>query len=280
MGIEDVADELYGLAPEDFTAARNARAKAARTDGDRELTAAITSLRKPTAGAWLLNQLVRQHRGEVESVLELGIRLRAAQGTLGAADLRALDEQRRQLTRAVAQQAVANGVTAGRRVSPQVAADVEESLRSAMVDPDAGAALASGLLTDTFSSNGLEPVDLSRVVALADRVTGRSGGAPGAVANGQRSPSDAKALAAAARVVADAQRVLDETERAAEEAHAAAERATVDAVVARRRREDLESELAAVRQRLADLEVQVTAISDTEDAARRAQPQSTDELVV
>ena len=41
MGIEDVADELYGLAPEDFTAARNARAKAARTDGDRELTAAV-----------------------------------------------------------------------------------------------------------------------------------------------------------------------------------------------------------------------------------------------
>jgi chromosome segregation ATPase len=80
--------------------------------------------------------------------------------------------------------------------------------------------------------------------------------------------------------VADAQRVLDETERAVEEAHAAAERATADAVVARRRREDLESELAAVRQRLADLEVQVTAISDTEDAARRAQPQSTDELVV
>ena len=271
MGIEDVADELYGLAPEDFTAARNARAKAAKDDGDRELAAAVTSLRKPTAGAWLLNQLVRRHRGEVESVLELGIRLRAAQGTLGAADLRALDEQRRQLTRAVAQQAVANGVTAGRRVSPQVAADVEESLRSAMVDPDAGAALASGLLTDTFSSNGLEPVDLSRVIALADRVTGRSGGVPGAVANGQRSPSDAKAQAAAARAVADAQRVLDETERAVEEAHAAAERATANAVVARRRREDLESELAAVRQRLADLEVQVTAISDTEDAARRAQ---------
>jgi len=271
MGIEDVADELYGLAPEDFTAARNARAKAAKDDGDRELAAAVTSLRKPTAGAWLLNQLVRRHRGEVESVLELGIRLRAAQGTLGASDLRALDEQRRQLTRAVAVQAVAIATGAGRKVSAQVAADVEETLRSAMVDPNAGAALATGRLTDNFSSNGLEPVDLSRVIALADRVTGRSGGVPGAVANGQRSPSDAKAQAAAARAVADAQRVLDETERAVEEAHAAAERATANAVVARRRREDLESELAAVRQRLADLEVQVTAISDTEDAARRAQ---------
>ena len=271
MEIADVAHQLYGLPPEEFTAARNACAKAAKDGGDRELAASVTALRKPTAGAWLLNQLVRRHRGEVDGVLELGVRLRAAQGTLGAADLRALDEQRRQLTRAVARQAVAIGVTAGRRVSPQVAADVEESLRSAMVDPDAGAALASGLLTDTFSSNGLEPVDLSRVIALADRVTGRSGGVPGAVANGQRSPSDAKAQAAAARAVADAQRVLDETERAVEEAHAAAERATANAVVARRRREDLESELAAVRQRLADLEVQVTAISDTEDAARRAQ---------
>jgi hypothetical protein len=271
MEIADVAHQLYGLPPEEFTAARNACAKAAKDGGDRELAASVTALRKPTAGAWLLNQLVRRHRGEVDGVLELGVRLRAAQGTLGAADLRALDEQRRQLTRAVARQAVAIAVAAGRKVSAQVTADVEETLRSAMVDPEAGAALASGLLTDTFSSNGLEPVDLSRVIALADRVTGRSGGVPGAAANGQRSPSDAKALAAAARVVADAQRVLDETERAAEEAHAAAERATVDAVVARRRREDLESELAAVRQRLADLEVQVTAISDTEDAARRAQ---------
>ncbi len=178
MGIEDVADELYGLPPEEFTAARNTRAKAAKDDGDRELAAAVTALRKPTAGAWLLNQLVRQHRGEVDAVLELGIRLRAAQGTLGAADLRALDEQRRQLTRAVARQAVAIAVSAGRKVSTQVAADVEETLRSAMVDPDAGAALATGLLTDTFSSNGLEPVDVARVVALGERATGRAAPAP------------------------------------------------------------------------------------------------------
>ena len=59
----------------------------------------------------------------------------------------------------------------GRRVSNQAVADVEETLRSAMVDAAAGAALHTGLLTDTFSSTGLDPVDLSRVVALADAVT-------------------------------------------------------------------------------------------------------------
>jgi hypothetical protein len=95
----------------------------------------------------------------VESVLELGIRLRAAQGTLGAADLRALDEQRRQLTRAVAVQAVAIAT------SPPVARSRPRWRRTSR-------------RRCAPRSNGLEPVDLSRVVALADRVTGHVGGVP------------------------------------------------------------------------------------------------------
>lgn len=269
--LDDIADELYGLPPEAFTAARNARAKAAKDAGDRALADAVQLLRKPTAGAWVVNQLVREQRGEVDSLLDLGIRLRAAQGTLGASDLRALDEQRRQLTRAVAAQAVAIATGAGRKVSGQVAADVEETLRSAMVDPNAGAALATGRLTDTFSSNGLEPVALSRVVALADRVAAPAGGVPRIVTDAPQALSDAEARAAAARAVADAERVLEQAEQAVRDAHAVAERATADAVGARRRREDLESELAAVRRQLADLEAQVTSSSQAEDAARRAQ---------
>lgn len=269
--LDDIADELYALPPEAFTAARNARAKLAKDAGDRALADAVQLLRKPTAGAWVVNQLVREQRGEVDSLLDLGIRLRAAQGRLGASDLRALDEQRRQLTRAVAAQAVALATGAGRKVSGQVAADVEETLRSAMVDPNAGAALATGRLTDTFSSNGLEPVDLSRVVALADRVAAPAGGVPSIVTDAPQALSDAETRAAAARAVADAERVLEQAEQAVRDAHAVAERATADAVGARRRREDLESELAAVRRRLADLEAQVTSSSQAEDAARRAQ---------
>ena len=278
MGIEDVADELYALAPEDFTAARNARAKAATSDGDRELAAAVQGLRKPTAGAWLLNQLVRQRRGEVEEVLELGIRLRAAQGTLGADDLRTLDAQRRLLTRAVAQQAVAIGVSAGRKVSAQVAADVEETLRSAMVDPDAGAALATGRLTDTFSANGLEPVDVARVLALSSgaiRVAGPAGPAPTGTTTAPTTASDAAAQARAARALADAERAVEAAEEALRESREASDTARRQAVAAGRLREDLESQLAEVRRRLADLEKQVAASSEAEDAARRAQVSAT-----
>lgn len=37
MNLDDVGQELYGLSPEEFTEARNARAKEITTAGDREL---------------------------------------------------------------------------------------------------------------------------------------------------------------------------------------------------------------------------------------------------
>ena len=83
MSIEDVARELYGLEPEEFTAARNARAKEAKEAGDRELASRVQSLRKPTAGAWLLNQLVRRHGDEVQQVLDLGAQLEGGPGHAG-----------------------------------------------------------------------------------------------------------------------------------------------------------------------------------------------------
>ena len=219
MSIDDVAQELYALVPEEFTAARNARAKEAKAAGDAELAAQVQALRKPTAGAWLLNQLVRRQADEVQQVLDLGAQLRAAQGNLGAAEVRALDQQRRQLTRAVAQQARALGQDAGRRVTDQVTTDVEETLRSAMVDEAAGAALLTGLLTDTFSSTGLEPVDLSRVVAVPGSATGATTTRPVATASEEveePDPDHERRVAEAEEAVAGAQADLEAAVEAAD----------------------------------------------------------------
>ena len=265
MSIEEVAHELYGLVPEEFTSARNARAKDAKASGDPELAARVQALRKPTAGAWLLNQLVRRHEEEVTQVLDLGARLRSAQGTLGAAELRDLDRQRRLLTHAVAEQARSMARQDGRRVSNQAVADVEETLRSAMVDAAAGAALRTGLLTDTFSSTGLDPVDLSRVVALADAVTVATpdvsqdeptagGDAPDPVR--ERRLADARAAAAEAQ----------ETVRTAREA---ADRAREAEAEAGGRREQLESARDEARRRLEELESQVATAVEAHEAATR-----------
>ncbi len=265
MGIQEVAAELYGLAPEEFTAARNAAAAEAKSSGDGELAAAVKVLRKPSVGAWLLNQLVRQRGEEVAQVLELGARLRAAQGTLGAAELRALDTQRRALTRAVAGQAVAIGRAAGRSVSAAVSGAVEETLRSAMVDGEAGEALSSGLLVDTFSATGLDPVDLSRVVAV-----GGAGRPPrSSSARDEEAPGpDPEAVAAARKAVESAQAGLRSARDAAEAARNAG-------VSARRRRDEVESELEKARRQVAALEERLAAATAADEDARRAQHTAT-----
>lgn len=267
MGIEEVAAELYSLAPEEFTAARNARVKQAKADGETDLAGDIQGLRKPTVGAWLLNQLVRRNRALVDQLFDLGEQLRAAQGTLGAAELRALGEQRRQLTRAVAEQAAGIGREDGRKVSAQVVAAVEETLRSAMVDPQAGAALATGLLIDTFSSTGLEPVDIAAVVAI-------SGNLDASVRQAAEGASSAEAAATTRRderAVAEAREALKEAEETATAAAAEAEAVRQSAVAAARRRTDLDAELAQLRRQVKELQRRLDDAEEAEDECRRKQ---------
>ena len=264
MSIDEVAGELYGLPPEEFTAARNARAKEAASAGDGDLAARVKGLRKPTAGAWLLNQLVRHQADEVRRVIDLGAQLRSAQGAMSAQQLRELNAQRRELTRAVARQAGRIGEEAGRRVTPAVLATVEESLRSAMVDEAAGAALTSGLLTDTFSSNGLEPVDLSQVVALYE---------PGSAATAQMASEasgteDELAGRRTARELADAQRALEEADAVARRSRDAAGSARARVEAASTERERLEAELEEVRGRLERLQEQVERAAAAQAAAQ------------
>lgn len=264
MSIEEVAQELYGLAPEEFTAARTARVKEARDAGERDLAAAVQALRKPTTGAWLLNQFVRRHDDEVAQVLALGARLREAQGTLGAVELRALDQQRRQLTAAVARQVRSLGEGDGRRVSTLVTADVEETLRSAMVDEAAGRALATGLLTDTFSATGIDPVDLTRVVALPVE-----GAAPAPARSPDRTDDEEASDTEQRRLVAAAKEAVVQADSALDAAAEATRLAAIAVADATDRHDRLASERDDLRRRLEELEARVAEATAAHEAARR-----------
>jgi hypothetical protein len=56
------AERLYGLPLDEFTAARDARARELRRDGEREKAAEVAALRKPVLAAWLVNMLARDER--------------------------------------------------------------------------------------------------------------------------------------------------------------------------------------------------------------------------
>jgi hypothetical protein len=151
--IDAIADELYGLPPEDFTAARTRYEKEAKAAGDRDTAARIRSLAKPSVTAWLANQLAREHRDELEPLLELGAGLRDATRNLAGDQLRALSRQQHELMYALVQQARGLAHAAGRTVSEDAARGLEETLRAAVSDEQAASLLLAGRLTEALNSS-------------------------------------------------------------------------------------------------------------------------------
>jgi len=188
----EVAAGLYGVPPAEFTAARTAAVRDARADGDRDLARAVGALRKPSSAAAAVNLLVRERAEDLGALLDLGVRIREAQAALAGADLRALHAEQQRAVGAAADAALdLLGGGAGGSVRGQV----ETTLRAAMGDPDAAAAVATGLLVRDLFSSGFEPVDVEGAVAVPDAPP--LAGAPGrrtplraVPADEERAPAD------------------------------------------------------------------------------------------
>jgi outer membrane murein-binding lipoprotein Lpp len=287
---EDVADELYRLPPEEFIPARKEREAEARAAGDRGLAQDIAGLAKPSTAAWVCNLLAHEQPDEVAQLVELGGLLREAQENLAGDELRALDVQRRQLVAALTRQARALAYRQGHSVTTTVAGQVEDTLRAALADPDAGEALLAGRLTTALSYSGLgtgERPDL-RVVPPArrerpvqperparKRAAGRDDGAAG---RRERERAEAERRAAEERrrrQLEEARAAADEAATAADEAAAAeeGERARVDEL--RGREEELEARIEELTEQLNRTRDECTAVHhDRSRAERRHQAAS------
>ena len=247
-----VAHELYGLRPEEFTAARTAAEKQARADGDRELAAVVKALRRPAIGAWAVNLLVRRRAELVDQVVELGEQLRQAQSLLQGDALRSLAHERRRLVSGIAAEAGSLAEAEGQRLSEAAVRQVEETLQAAMTDRSAAEAVRSGLLAQPLSSTGLASLAEVLAVPLED-------GAP------DPPPTERPTLS----VVRDADRRSEEAQArvaAAGEAVRAAQKAFDKATKKRSKGEakvlQLEAELEELRRRVADVEEQTEAAAE------------------
>jgi hypothetical protein len=197
VDLDEVADELYALPPADFVATRNARAKQARSDGDRDLAAAITALAKPTKVAWLANQLVRQRREDVAPLLELGAGLREATASLSGEDLRRLTKQQHQLVHALVQQAKS---LAGGPVTEDVADGVDKTLRAALADSALADQLLEGRLAEGLEFSGFGGGDVAPVrpkLAVVQQPARRTGAEARAAARREAIERAEQALAEA-----------------------------------------------------------------------------------
>lgn len=257
MDLPGIADELYALAPEEFTAARNARAKQVAGDsGGKDLSDQVRRLQKPSAAAWVVNMLVRHRSDEVDEAIGLGEQLREAQENLDRKALAALNKQRRQLVSALARQAAELAEELGHRVSASVLTEVEHTLQAAMTDPEAATAIRTGRLVRSLATVGFEPVDLEGAVGVPG---------PGMRASSPPPARPRKTDDSAARELAEARRELEEAEREVRDTTATLEGIEERLAETTGRRDDLESELAELEDRIREVE---SGIADTDRQSR------------
>src|SRR4051794_19784650 len=266
VDLSDVADELYAVPPDEFIAARTEARDRAKAEGDKELAKAIAALPKPTTAAWVGNLLARRQPEEVGQLLELGARLRQATANLSGEQLRELGGQRNQVVAALTRQARALAHQEGHDVSTAVAEQVEETLRAAIADPDAGAALRQGRVTSPLSYTGIGPVDLEGAVATPLRPAATPA-APVRPRNGKGGPDNA-----AARQEAEERRRKEEAERRrreAEQARRDAEEAAARARDAAAAAEAAEQQLAAAAEKRNRLRARVEELTEELQRAER-----------
>jgi hypothetical protein len=234
VDFDDIADDLYGLAPERFTASRDARAGEARAAGDRELAERIKRLRRPTVSAWLGNRLARDRAHDIEGLVGLGAELREAQAELSGDELRRLSRRRSDAVAALVAQARGLARAAGQSVSDAILEEVTATLEAALSDPAATEALRRGRLTVALRYSGLGfEVPQSR--------------------RSRQTEPPRQGVHAPARERRSAQR--------------AAERATDDVARASATLEAAEDELRAARQCLEEAEAAVTSLRAAEAEA-------------
>ena len=261
--IDPAAEELYGAPLSAFTAERKRLADALRAGGDRSLAARVAALARPTLPAWVVNQLWRRARGDMDELIAAGQRMK--RGEPGA-----WQEQRAQLAK--------------------LAAEAGEVLRA---DKHAASPATLRRVTTTLQAlsavGSFAPDPAGRLVADRDppgfEVLGDDDGAPAAAVAaaaaapaGERVKSGAEAAKDRSRTegrkaveqARAAGREKAERERQADKARSRA--ATLGKSIDRLRAEveEMEEKLAARRQALRETEKErAAALQEAEGASPR-----------
>ena len=152
MDVDGELDRLYSLPLDGFTSERNSIAKAAKDDGDVDAATRVKALKKPSVGAWTLNQLARQHSDEIAELLSIRDELERAGSPQ---ELRDLTRRRRDLVAKLSKMARSILEESEHGASHATVEKVSQGLLAGGDDEDREL-LRKGRLTREPTSSGLE----------------------------------------------------------------------------------------------------------------------------
>ena len=235
MSKEESIQALYALPLSGFTAARNVLARALKDEGDAKDAEAVKALAKPSVAAWAVNQLARSHVKEMDQLLSLRERLRAAPSP---DEIRSISAERHQLISDLTEKAREILEGSGNHASAQTLSKVSGTLYGGATDEERSA-LRSGTLSRDLQATGFE--DVSELNWSLGPDASSSGPAPSKRAE--------KALRDKEELEVD----LQEAERAAETLEREALHAARTAEVAANEAENARARVERLRARLEKL---------------------------
>lgn len=234
-------DQLYGVPPGEFTAARNAKAAALKAAGRTEDAQTVRRLTKPSPFLWAVNQLARQDPERLTRFIDVvrqGRRSQLHDPRTAAEDMKTIRAALQVLT----SRATEILTTAGYRVSPSSSARISNTVLGAATDDDRVDDLRHGRLDGELAAPGFEVLAGAAPARHLQLVRGGKSSEPRR-ASGQSAADRRREQTEAKREHAEARRAQAEAERARE----AAERERRAAELAAARREADERKAAAER---------------------------------
>ncbi|MGY6023785.1 hypothetical protein [Streptomyces spinosirectus] len=277
MDLDTVADELYGLRPEDFTSARDARAAEARRAGDRTLAGKIGTLRRPTLPAWASNLLVRERPEEAESLLRLGAGLRRAHRDLDGEQLRELSRRQHVVIDALSRQARQLADRAGHPIGEDARREVETILHAVLADPDAAKEWATGRLVRAFGQVAGFPAAADGARPRPARTARKREGTRPARRGGDSVKADG-GKADSGKADDERRRRLGEARQKAEDAERELRARRKEAAEAGRNADDARKRAETLEQRVRELTDELRSVEEdrhqAEAAARKAREQA------
>ncbi|HEX2831497.1 MAG TPA: hypothetical protein VHW00_00690 [Thermoanaerobaculia bacterium] len=264
--IDTEIDALFRRSLAEFTEARNALARQLKKEGRTLDAERVKALAKPSAPAWAVNQLYWQDPKSIERLLALGERVRKAQtGQLKNADLRALLDEKKQMTTALLTNASAILGEAGQPASADSIRRVSATLESlaAWGSMEGADVPKAGRLTAD-----LEPPGFDTLVPL---LGGKQPRTENVLAFRAAKPAEDRAAIRARleQAVQAAEKVLREAQRDAERSESALAKANARVAAVEKQKQEIEARYAESIEaaRLASNEARKTAQAVT-DAAR------------
>lgn len=267
--IDTKIDGLFQRSLGEFTGARNALAKQLRNEGRTTEAERVKVLAKPSASVWAVNQLYWQDPKAIERLLTLGERVRKAQaGQLRNADLRALIEEKKQMTMALLTRASAILEEAGHAASRDTLRRMSATLESLAAWGDMEGVPKAGRLTADLDPPGFD--------TLAELMGGKNFKAEKVLLfRAPKTVEDPAATHARLReTVREAEKALREANRDAARSEAALGKANARNAAVEKQKQEIEAQYSeakeALRQASSEAQKSAQAVADAERSLAKA----------